>query len=84
MAGKKKKAAKKAEPNPEHYEFIRAFVNQDGALRWQYRCHGNLGIGGLLHDADVSEFSKDEIVKLTRDMLTVEADDPVEVEVIYD
>ena len=66
----------------EHYEFIKAFV-EDGQLRWEYRVKGSAKVGRMSHDEDVSDFSDKDIVSLTRNMLDVEDDDPVEIEVIH-
>lgn len=72
----------KSKRKPDHYEFITAIVDCD-SLTWTYRLKGARVDGGLAHDEDVSDFSKDDIVALTKQILSVTEDDPVRITVEY-
>lgn len=73
---------RKKKSNPEHYEYVRAIVNE-GKLRWEYRLNGSAVSGHQSHDEDVSGWSDTDIKSISQRMLDVLPDDPVEVEVIY-
>ncbi len=67
--------------NPEHYAFIRATVGLDGNLRWEYKLNGSSATS-MSHDEDVFDWSDYDIVKLTKEMLNVDDDDPVKIQVV--
>lgn len=69
-------------PNPEHYDYIKAYVDGND-LSLEYRLHGQHIIGRERHDEDVSEWSERDILALTRSMLSVADGDPIQIEVIY-
>ncbi len=72
-------AKKKPALNPEHYQYLRAIV--DGhSLHWEYRLNGR-PVGAQGHDEPVEGWTDDDIIRLTRATLCVEADDPVKIEV---
>ncbi len=73
---------KKKSTNTEHYLYVIACV-EDGNLRWKYRLNGSSVIGREKYDEDVSEWSEVDIVSLTKSMLSIAADDPVQVQVRY-
>lgn len=62
------------------YEYIRAIVDC-GELRWEYKLKAFDVSGSMSHDEDVSEWSDEDIKTVTRMMLDVNDDDPVEIEV---
>ena len=65
----------------EKYEYIRAVVGSDGDLAWRYKLLGSFeGREGF--DEDVSDWSDKDIEKLTKEMLDVDADDPVVIEIL--
>lgn len=68
---------KKPKPNEqtERYEYIKAIVDCDGELCWEWRLVGSSVIGRLRHDENVAEWSDKEITNLTLQMLCVEQDD---------
>lgn len=67
--------------NEDHYEYIRAEVDC-GELVWKYKLNGGRD-QSLAHDEDVSDYSQDDIKRLTRQMIDVDDDDPVQIEVVY-
>jgi hypothetical protein len=73
---------KQRKQKTEWYAYIRAILT-DGRLRWEYRLADGPP-GRMSHDEDVSEWTHAEIVGLTRSMLSVDGDDLVTVEVVYD
>lgn len=48
----------------ERYDYIRAIVDC-GNLCWEYKLKGNSVAGKMSHDEDVSDWSEDDIRKLT-------------------
>lgn len=70
----KKKPAKKS----ERYEYCLATVDADGNLSWEYKLEGSVA-GRMQHDEDVSTWPDSDIIKLTRAMLSMAADEMVEV-----
>jgi hypothetical protein len=48
--------AKKEQKNPDHYEYIRATI-EDGQLRWRYRLNNANVEGSDTHDEDVSSWT---------------------------
>lgn len=56
---------------PERYKFITATVDC-GTLIWTYKVESSHTYGRMGHDEDVSEWSDDDIIKLTMDMLSVD------------
>lgn len=64
------------------YQYIKAFVDRD-TLRWEYRLKGGRVVGKESFDDDVSTWTKEDIIKMTKSYLSVDASDPVEVEVVY-
>ncbi len=67
------------EPEPR-YLYVRALVDDDGSLRWEYQLPGRPAVS-MAHDENVGEWKEREIVDLTRDMLSMQPDE--EVKVIY-
>lgn len=78
----KKTAAKKSDKTVVQVEepkpFCRAIVDC-GNLRWEYRHPGAKVEGRMSHDEDVSDFSQEDIIDLTRSMLGLAPEETVEV-----
>jgi hypothetical protein len=74
--------AKKEQKNPDHYEYIRATI-EDGQLRWRYRLNNANVEGSDTHDEDVSSWTDREIIELTKTVMTIESDDPVKIEIVW-
>ncbi len=64
------------------YKFVRAVV-EDGELHWEYQID-ELGApqGSMGHDEDVSDYSEEEIVEITKQMLDLPSDQTVEVQYV--
>jgi hypothetical protein len=84
---------KKTETKVEYYEYIRAIRGYEptddgddtvGTVTFHYKLKGAKVAGHDDHDEDVKDFTDEEIKHLARSLLSVEKDDPVEVEVEYD
>lgn len=58
----------------ERYEWVKAIVCGD-ELRWEYKLEGSDMIGGQSHDEDVSDWTEEEIKKLTCMSLELEERD---------
>lgn len=67
----------------EKYEYIRAFVQVDGELHWEYKVEGNYAQGCLKHDEDVSSWTEEEIIDCTAVVLFVDEEQYNIIEVIY-
>ena len=82
MAKKKLKPKKESRkvPKEQGYEYVRAIRDAEGNLRWEYKMHGNIA-NRMAHDCDVSEWSDEDVVKLTCSMLDAK---PEEVEVQHE
>lgn len=64
------------------YEYIKAIVDC-GELRWEYKVKGGLCPGSMHHEEDVSEYTEEQIIDLTCEVLTVEDNQRDLVEVQY-
>lgn len=65
----------------ETYQYVIARVEEeDGRLIWEYRVFGS-EVSFLRHDEDVSGWTDREVIKLTKAMLNIDADDPVKIRV---
>jgi hypothetical protein len=72
--------AKKRHKNPGHYEYIRAV--RDGAhLTITYRLNGAAVEGSESHDEDVSDWTRQDIERVVRSLLSVDPDDPVKIDI---
>ena len=80
------KPIRKAPPKDDHYAFIRANVRlEDGELSWDYRLNSGRVVGHMKHDdEDVSSWTDEQIIQLTKQELCVKEDDPVAITVIWD
>ena len=68
--------------NEEKYEYIRAAVEYRGVLTVRYKLVG-LPEKILEHTDDVSNLTEADLKVLCRELLLVDADDPIRVEVTY-
>ena len=62
----------------ENYKYVRAIADC-GDLRWEYQLADSDVLGRMSHDEDVSDWSDDDIIHVTRAMLDVPESVPVEV-----
>jgi len=66
----------------EGYEYIKAIIDC-GSLRWEYLIAGYDVKGRDAHDEDVSDWTEEEILTLTKNMLDVPEDQADRIEIIY-
>lgn len=84
MVRKRTKTAKETKAEKKTgYEYVRAIRDAEGNLRWEYKLHGNIS-ARMSHDDDVSEYSEQDIVRLTASMLSVEEHEIGVIEVSYE
>jgi hypothetical protein len=67
--------------NSNHYEWIRV-TRDDGDLRIKYKLNNAAFAGSDSHDEDVSEWSDRDIKQCVRQLLSIEDDDPVQIEIV--
>ena len=67
----------------ERYEYVNAIICC-GELRWKYKVEGCDVSGSMPHDEDVSDWTDEEIIDLTCNMLDVSDDQRGLIEVIRD
>ena len=68
--------------NEEHYKYIKVLFDC-GSISWEYQINGSDIVGRGQDDQDPDDcmdYSDDDIKQLVRGMLTVEDDDPVEIQ----
>jgi hypothetical protein len=75
-----KKKPNVPEPDPEHYEYVKATAS-DGVLTIKVKLFGNDFEETKTHGEDISEYSRQEIETFVRKLLNIMDDDPVTISV---
>ena len=80
---KKKRKGKQKIIKSTHYRWIKAYI-KNGHLRWRYQVAGNPTAGRMFHVESVIDRTTSEIEIYTKEALSIDDDDPVEIEIIYE
>lgn len=64
----------------ERYNWVKVIVDC-GSLRWEYQLEGSCVIGRMSHDENVSDWTAEDIIDLTKNILNIKKGEvPLEVE----